>query len=69
MPTYADLLRLFEQSAEQANRDERRIVLELPRPLEEIFPEVLQPQSSVTPLQEALKKEYEHLVTAAFNAR
>jgi hypothetical protein len=68
MPTYADLLRLFEQSAEQANRDERRIVLELPRPLEEIFPEVLA-QSPVSPLQEALKKEYEHLVTTAFNAR
>lgn len=65
MPTYVDLLRLFEQSTQQ----QKRIVLELPRPLEEIFPEVRQDQHTVTPLPELLKKDYEHLVSAAFKSR
>lgn len=64
MPTYLDLLKLFEQS-----QFTKEIVLELPRPLEEAFPEIRQSEHTVTPLRDLLKKDYDHLVTAAFSGR
>jgi hypothetical protein len=67
MPEYVDLLKIFEEAARQ--QEGKQIVLELPRPLEEIFPEIVQDQSALPPLRELLKKEYEHLVTTAFNIR
>ena len=66
MPTYVDLLKVFEESTKASTQVRRRVVLELPRPLEEIFPEVRQEQHTVPPLSDFLKKDYEHLVTAAF---
>lgn len=69
MPAYLDLLRVFEESTQRTAREHRRMVLELPRPIEEIFPEARQQEKSSTPLREMLKKDYEHLVTAAFNIR
>jgi hypothetical protein len=64
MPTYVDLLRLFEQ----ATQSRKQNVLELPHPIEEIFPETSQ-QHTLTPLPELLKKDYEHLVTMTFKGR
>lgn len=67
MPEYVDLLKVFEEAAQQ--QEAKQIVLELPRPLEEIFPEIVQDQTASLAMQELLKKEYEHLVTTAFNTR
>jgi hypothetical protein len=66
MPTYSDLLKLFEE----ATRD--NVTLVLPHPIEEIFPEKVPSARSGqaaggegTP-DELLKKAYEDLVNTTF---
>ena len=59
MAKYPDLIKMLERDAP------KHFELVLPRPVEEIFPEEGNPIQS-THHNEALKKNYESLITTAF---
>lgn len=62
MPTYLDLLKYLEQEAP------KRLVLVLPHPIEEIFPEEKE-EPIVPSQQDILKKNYENLIADAFEEK